>query len=136
MRIKFQRATLLLVSVASLLLTANVGWAQDDTTLKKRLRIPSIVRGSIGGESHDSYVIRARKGRIITVEISWTRDGDNRAEFTISESPDFFSASQVNFGRSYRGGKSWTGKLPRTGDYYIYVVGHPTADYKLRVRIK
>src|SRR5215468_8697971 len=60
----------------------------------KRLRTPATVKGLIGGESHNSYVIHAREGQVMTVQISWrpAHDqalGDNRAEFFVSESPDF-----------------------------------------------
>jgi len=57
------------------LLTANiVGGAKEDTTLKdttpkKRLRSQVIVKGFIGGESHDSYGIRAGKGRTMIVRL-------------------------------------------------------------------
>jgi hypothetical protein len=134
--VKLQKIFLLLASIVILLFTANVAVAQKIATPGKRLRSPATVRGFIGGESHDSYLIRARKGRTMTVQISWRREGDNRAEFSISESPDFFNGQQVNFGKSSDNGKRWTGKIPRTGDYYIYVIAHPTARYKLRVNIK
>jgi len=57
--------------VTSLLLVANIALAQEDKTPKKRLRSPAVVKGFIGGESHDSYVIRAPKGRSLIVQISW-----------------------------------------------------------------
>ena len=136
MQVRLQKASWLLGIIAILLFTANVAGAQEDTTPKKRLRSPATVRGFIGGESHDSYVIRARKGRTVTIRISWRREGDNRAEFTVSESPDFFNGQQVNFGRESKTGKRWTGKIPKAGDYYIYVTAHPTARYTLRLNVK
>jgi hypothetical protein len=33
-------------------------------------------------------------------------------------------------------GKRWTGKIPQTRDYFIYLVAHPTAPYVLRVTVK
>jgi hypothetical protein len=134
--VKLQKVSLLLAAIAILSFTANVAVAQKNATPKKRLRSPATVRGFIGGESHDSYLIRARKGRTMRVQISWRRESNNRAEFSISESPDFFNGQQVNFGRRSDNGKRWAGKIPETGDYYIYVVAHPTARYKLRVNIK
>jgi len=64
----------LLKVLALLLLTANIVAAQEDTRLKdrtpkKRLRGQAIVKGFIGGESHDSYVIRAGKGRTMIVRL-------------------------------------------------------------------
>lgn len=125
----------LLVAIATLLLGAGVVSAQQDAP-KKRLRAPAVTRGFIGGESHDAYVIRARKGRTMTVQISWRREGDNKAEFTVSESPSFFSADPATFGTESDNGRRWTGKIPKTGDYHIYVVAHPSARYTLRVTVK
>jgi hypothetical protein len=56
--------------------------------------------------------------------------------FSVSESPDFFASEPVKFGTGADNGKRWTGKTPRSGNYYIYVVAHPTADYTLRVAVK
>jgi len=94
------------------------------------------VSGYIGGESHDSYVIRAGKGQTLSVQISWRRVADNRAEFTVRESPDFFDSTPVIFGAESHQGKQWRGTIPKTGDYYIYVVAHPTAHYTLRVSVR
>lgn len=138
MRMTLERASLFLVALATLLLTADTAWGQGDI---KRLRSPATVRGFIGGESHDSYVVRARKGQAITVQISWRREhdnelGDNRAEFFVSQSPNFDGDGPVKFGREFNEGKRWSGKVPRTGDYYIYVNAHPTAHYTLRVTVR
>jgi hypothetical protein len=94
------------------------------------------VRGFIGGESHDSYVVRARKGQTLTVRLSWRREGDNRASFTVSESPDYYTGELAKFGSEYDDGRRWAGRVPRTGDYYVYVVAHPSAHYRLKVSIR
>jgi hypothetical protein len=124
-----------------LLLTADIAAAQEgitlkDTTPKKRLRSQASIKGFIGGESHGSYVIRIRKGQTLTVQISWRPEGDNRAEFTVSRSTSFFSGDPVDFGTKSNYGKRWKGIVPINGDYYIYVVAHPTAHYTLRVTVK
>lgn len=136
MRINARRVCLMLATMAIVVLAVNVVWAQDDTTPKKRLRNSATAKGEIGGESHDSYVIRVRKGQTLTVEFSWQRKEDNRAEFTVSESSNFFNAAQVGFGDISNDGKRWSGKIPETKDYYIYVVGHPIARYRLKVSVK
>lgn len=137
MRIKLIRVSLLFIALTSLFLAANVTRAQEeDTTPKKRLRSPATVKGFIGGESHNSYVIRARKGQTMTVKISWQHKDDNRAEFSVSESDNFFNSEPITFGESSDEGKRWSGKIPKTGDYYIYVVAHPTANYTLKVTVK
>ena len=138
MRMKLQKAFLLLIPLTTLLLAAGIVWAQEYT---QRLRSPATVRGLIGGESHDSYVIRARKGQTMTVQISWRRErdnapGDNHAEFFVGELPNFDGNGLVKFGKESNEGKRWSGKIPKTRNYYIYVMAHPTAHYTLRVTVK
>jgi len=137
MRMTFKGSSLLLASLATLLLAANDALGQGEI---KRLQSPAAVKGFIGGESHDSYVIRARRGQIMTVQISWRRGhdelGDNNAEFFVSESPGFDGGEPVTFGKESYEGKRWSGRIPKTGDYYIYVNAHPTAHYTLRVRVR
>ncbi len=107
--------------------------AKVDTSAPRRLRSPASVRGFIGGESHDSYVIRARKGQLLKVRLSWRREGDNRASLSVSEPQDFYSAEPAKFGTEYDGGRRWAGRIPKTGNYYVYVVAHPSAHYTLKV---
>ena len=101
----------------------------------KRIAPPAVVKNTIGGESHDAYVLQARQGQRLTVSISWKKDGDNRAGFTVSEGANFFEAEPAKFGKESHGGKSWTGVVPATRRYYIYVVAHPSAHYTLRVTL-
>ena len=137
MRMRPPTAALLFVEIAALLLAATVARAQEYT---QRLRTPASVRGLIGGESHDSYVIRARKGETMTVQISWRREhdelGENHAEFFVGELPNFNGAGSVKFGQEFSDGKRWRGRVPRTGNYYIYVMGHPWAHYTLKVMVR
>ena len=114
----------------------DVAVAQVETSPPRRLRSPASVRGFIGGESHDGYVVRARKGSVLTVRLSWRREGDNRASFTVSESPDYYTGELAKFGFEYDDGQRWAGRVPRTGDYYVYVVAHPSAHYTLKVSIR
>ena len=72
----------------------------------------------------------------MTAQLSWRKEGENRAEFSISDKSGFFEAEPVTFGVDSNKGKRWTGKIPKTGDYFIYVVAHPDARYTLRVRVK
>ena len=136
MKIKINSALTALILVVIVLFAANLTWAQKDSTRKKRLKSPAVVKGEIGGEAHDSYAIRARKGQTMTVRISWRRKDNNRAEFSISRSANFFEGESVKFGKRSNNGKTWRGKIPRTGDYYIYVVAHPTAYYTIRITLQ
>ena len=94
------------------------------------------MRGFIGGESHDGYVVHARKGQILTVRLSWRREGENRASLAVSQSPDFYSGELAKFGAESDDGQRWAGRVPRTGDYYVYVVAHPSARYTLKVSVR
>ena len=120
-----------------LLFAANVTMAQTDSIPKKRLQSPAIVKGNVGGEAHDSYVIRVRKGQILTVKIFWQpRKDNNRAEFTVSRSVNFFNADRVKFGKEADYGSLWSGKVQKSGNYFIYVVAHPSAIYTLKATVK
>lgn len=136
MRTKYRKIIRPAIALAVLLISVAVSSAQEDPVPKTRLRSPASVGGHIGGESHDSYVIRARRGRKMTVQLSWRREGDNRAEMTVSDSANFFEGGSVNFGKTSADGRRWDGRIPRTGDYYIYVVAHPEARYRLRVKVR
>ena len=117
--------------------TSDVAVAQVEASTPRRLRrLDHSVRGFIGGEAHDGYVVRARKGSVLTVRLSWQREGDNRASFAVSESPDPYTGEPVKFGSDYDDGRRWVGRIPRTGDYYIDVVAHPSAHYTLHVSVK
>jgi hypothetical protein len=136
LRIRTLGAPLLLVAMAALSLAVNVTLAQEDPTPKQPLRSPATTRGVIGGEAHASYVIEALKGQTLAVQISWKHVEDNWAEFTVSDSPNFFDGAPVAFGKASDHGGHWSGVIPRSGKYYIYVVAHPIAHYTLRVTIK
>lgn len=135
MPLKRQTTYLLFTVIVILISITHNAAAQNDAAPKKRLHSPAIVKGDIGGESHDSYVIKARKGQVMTVQIAWRRKGDNRAEFTVSESSDFFNAEPVKFGKSSNHEARWSGKIAKAQDYYIYVTGHPEAHYTLKVTL-
>jgi hypothetical protein len=116
--------------------TTNVAVPRVETSSPRRLRSPVRVRGFIGGESHDGYVVRARKGQVLTMRLSRRREGDNRASFTVSESADYYTSEPVKFGSEYDDGRRWRGRAPRTGDYYVYVVAHPSAHYRISVNLR
>jgi len=137
MLIRLLQKSLLVFTLAILFSVADIANGHEYV---KRLRNPATVKGFIGGESHNSYVIRVRKGQTLTVQISWKHEhdkeqGDNEAQFSISDLPDF-AFDDLKFGKESDNGKRWTGRVPKTGDYYIYVIAHPTAYYTLRVTIK
>jgi len=142
MQLHHRRSLLGLISLTTLLFVANLVQAQEHQPQEylARLRNPATVRGTIGGESHDSYVIRARKGQMMTVRLSWREErnelGINQAQFYVSELANFGGEGAVKFGKESHNGNRWSGRIPRTKNYYIYVMAHPIADYTLRVTVR
>jgi hypothetical protein len=135
MKLKLKWQWLILVGMASaivLLSTASVCQAQPETP-KQRLRSPATVRDGIGGEAQNHYVIRAKKGQRMTITFSWTKEGDNTADFGVA--PDSETGEPLE-GQSSNDGKRWTGRIPRTGDYLISVWAHPSAQYRLSVVLR
>jgi hypothetical protein len=122
-------------AVMVLLLTAGGAQAQTDTAKKVRLKNPATVKGEIGGESHASYVIRVRKNQTLKVQIDWKEKGDRVAHFVVSRSDNFFDGDVIR-GISTYNEKNWYSKIRKTGDYYIYVTGHPVASYTLKVSVR
>ena len=116
-------------------LSASPAATKVEVDRATRLKSMVPVKGFIGGESHDSYVIRARQGQILTVRLSWQREDDNRASFTVSESPDF-SGAPAKFGNGSHEDTRWAGTVPRNGNYYVYVVAHPSARYTLKASLR
>ncbi|HKD80095.1 MAG TPA: hypothetical protein VKH81_10400 [Candidatus Angelobacter sp.] len=105
------------------------------------LRAPATVHGFVGGESHDTYVVHAVAGQTLSISISWKPEhdpdlGDNHAEFWVGTLPDFNADGLVKFGQESNDGKNWTATIPKTSNYFVYVVAHPTAHYTLRFRNK
>ena len=129
------RANLFLVTLILAIAVAASASAQTDTTVKRQLNGSTRVHGEVGGEAHDAYVIYARKGQKLTVRLDWIGEGENRAEFSVSRSTNFYESTPVRFGRESYDGRRWTGTIPRSGNYYIYLVAHPSADYILKVTL-
>jgi hypothetical protein len=133
MKLRFKWQLMLFTAMATFLFTAQAARAQNDPP-KKRIRSPATVRGLVGGESQDLYVIRARKGRTMTLQISWRKEENNTAGFSVSAASP--ADSQQLPGEESDNGKYWTGKIPKTGDYVISVTANPSAHYRLRVTVK
>ena len=142
MRMRFPKALLFQVALSVVSFAANTARAQDPPPREyfKRLHSPATARGVIGGESHDSYVIHARKGQTMSVRISWRLEPfddekyDTNAQFSVSTLP-FFSGGELKGKESHHGSR-WTATIPRTGNYYIYVMGYPTVRYTLKVIVQ
>ena len=93
-------------------------------------RNQALANGHVGGESHDQYSIFLTKGADITIQL---RSPKNAAEFLFSTSEPFRGAEQVRFGVADESIRSWTGTIPASRKYYIYVTAYPDSDYQLIV---
>ena len=71
-------------------------------TKPKRVQAPATIRGLVGGESNDTYVVHVRKGRQLAVEISWKKEDDNSASFSVTDSRD---GGTISFGKESDGGR-------------------------------
>src|SRR5687768_18265969 len=100
MQLHHRRSLLGLISLTTLLFVANLVQAQEHQPQEylARLRNPATVRGTIGGESHDSYVIRARKGQMMTVRLSWREE---RNELGINQAQLDRKSTRLNSSHGY-----------------------------------
>src|SRR5712692_2636220 len=87
----------LLTYATAVFLLAGLAVAQEDQEAKgicfPQESKTAVVRGFIGGESHDSYVFHVRAGRKVTLQIT---SRGNRAGFSVSTS-EF--GEPVSFGK-------------------------------------
>jgi hypothetical protein len=125
---------------ATLLVTEHCD-STEQPEYVERLTSPAKAKGFIGGESHDSYVIMAREGQTMTVQITWKREhfngiGNNVASFWVGDLPNYDGEGEVEFGKESHRETRWSGRIPKTGDYYVYVNAYPTAEYTLFVTVK
>ncbi len=107
-----------------------------DKTPKVRLKNAVKVKSTIGGEAHDSYVIRVKRGQTLKIQTSWKGNRARNVNFFVTKSADFFKSDEVIRGRETKDGKNWVLKMPETGDYYIYVTAYPTAEYTIKASVK
>jgi hypothetical protein len=107
----------------------------------KRIQLPKglgteVVEGFIGGESHDSYVLEIQAGRTLSLRLGIDeKEKEDGSEASFSVSLEEFGEG-VDFGSESDGGLYWEGKVTATSDYFISVVAHPSAHYKLTVTAK
>ena len=89
------------------------------------------VRGFVGGEATDRYVVRLRAGqKLIVHAISRLKRTQVSVVSVVDDSDIVRKESDTDLTR-------WAGKVPRTGDYLIQVNVHPYAErYTLKVTVR
>ena len=126
-------------ALALAVLAAGFVSAQQQEDKGVRLRSGgAAVRGFIGGESHNKYYVRARKGQTITVTIARRVKKDGNFNLTVSRSGDFMDAEPLGYGKETSGRRQlvWTGKARATGNYYFYTTAYPPTRYTIRVSVR
>lgn len=88
----------------------------------------TIIKGAIRNWSEEVYVLEARQGQTMIVNL---RPVPRDADMTLNiEAPNGKSLNNRDDG--------WTGKLPATGDYKLYIttINSKTAQFTLEITIK
>ncbi len=119
--------------VSAMLVLVSTVIAQTGKT--KRVRFPrgrttEVLRGAVVRGTNDRYILGARRGQTMIVHIS---SREKNAVFTIL-GPDAIALQGTDEGLD---ATDWTGELPLSGDYSIWV--SPTrgnATYTLEVTIR
>lgn len=105
---------------------------QESKTIRVRFVKGATSRIYKGSVSHsiNTYVVKARKGQVMTVAVS---SSDGEALFSIIQQlePD---TDPIEIATDQ---KRWTGKLFTTGDYYINIgAARSVATYNLTITVK
>jgi hypothetical protein len=135
MKLAFKKMILVFAVLSAMFFAVDQAAAQREER-PTRLRSGVAVKGFIGGESHNSYVIRARRGQTMTVVI--TRRVKSGGNFNLTVSRGGFDAEPVKFGQETSGRTQlrWTGRIPASGNYYFYTTAFPDARYTLKVTLR
>lgn len=113
--------------------------AQNHFNRDKRLRLKRGVgmvttQGYIGGESQDRYAIRVGAGKELTVTIT---SEENKADFSVCDAREQDGCQSGEEAPHSRTVKKWAGRVPRDGDYHIFVTAYPgAARYELKITVK
>ena len=89
------------------------------------------VRGFVGGEATDRYVVRVRAGQKLIVHAISRLKRTQVSVISVDDDSDILARqSDTDLTR-------WAGTAPRTGDYIIQVNVHPYAErYTLKVTVR
>lgn len=114
----------------SLVLTAVAQTGQTQRVRFPRGRTTAVLKGAVVRGTQDQYILGARRGQTMIVHIT---SRENNAVFVILAP----NATALDGAEEGTDTKDWTGELPLSGDYSIWV--GPTrgnATYTLEVTIR
>ena len=115
-----------------LLLFSTTLYAQDEPLASRRvypISLPIEISNTVGGTNVDIYVVHLKKGQKLHVQVENNTDNSKVYFDTVPAGTErrFGSDSSEN---------SWSGLVPKSGDYEIRLVAYPAANYKLLVYLK
>jgi predicted RNA-binding protein with TRAM domain len=122
-----------LIVMVALTVLASAASAEG---LKKRVRFPrgstsTVLKGGVIRGERDAYIVGARAGQTMTVRITSVEDN---AVFQIYKPGG--KVTLEGAGES-QDATRWSGKLPASGDYTIFVGGtRGNASYKIEIKIE
>lgn len=91
----------------------------------KRGASSATVQGTVTISLPDTYIVGARAGQVMTVQLTAPR-----------KSVNFLVSSPISTSLIADNTRSWTGTLPETGDYTIIVQADARATYSMTITIK
>lgn len=111
-----------------LLLFAKTLYGQDEPLSSKRVypvSLPIEVSNTVGGTYLDSYVVHLEKGQELHVQV------ENKTDHSKVYFDTVLAGTESRFG-SDSSEDSWSGVVPKSGDYEIRLIAYPAANYKLQ----
>ena len=120
--------TLILIFTVLLLFSKTL-YAQDEPLSSKRVypvSLPIEVSNTVGRTLIDTYVVHLKKGQKLHVQVENKTDGSKVYFDTV------LAGTETRFG-SDSSENSWSGVVPKSGDYEIRFAAYPAANYKLLV---
>lgn len=127
---RLYKHTMLAILTVSILLTAAAQTGRTQRVRFPRGRTTAVLKGAVVRGTQDQYILGARGGQTMIVHIT---SRENNAVFAIL-GPNATALDGAEEGTDAR---DWTGRLPLSGDYSIWV--GPTrgnATYTLEVTIR
>jgi len=130
------KKTILIVVFGLQIFTWSVGRLAGQDKRVKYLHSPASETGFIGGEAHAYYSILARRGQKVRIRLRSLRPGEtNGAQFSISFGKSLRGSKSIDFGKISADGKTLTGRIPKTGRYFLDITAYPDTHYRLSITL-
>jgi hypothetical protein len=125
-------ALLLILIAATSAITQRGGKAEPNRIEFKRGSTSTTLSGTVRGDEQAEYVLSAKQGQRLIIKLTSVP-----AKSSVF---DLHGPDDVDLGLEYDANYVYSGKLPRTGDYLIFVTrptqAKGTSRYKLTVNVR